>query len=109
MLSWVKKLIKLRRSRVCFNDGDMHHLNVSRDDARQTLVMVRDEARILINFGQDSSSFALLDGEQLALISRDGLSATDNQIELPPMTLAVLLSTPESSQDRQVAARHRTA
>ena len=109
MLSWVKKLIKLRRSRVCFNDGDMHHLDVSRDDARQTLVMVRDEARILINFGQDNSSFALLDGEQLALISRDGLSATDNQIELPPMTLAVLLSTPESSRDRQVASRHRTA
>ena len=108
MLAWVKKLIKLRRSRACFNDGDMHHLSVTRDDGRQTLVMVRDEARILINFGQDSSSFALLGGEQLALISRDGLSAIDNQLELPPMTLAVLLSTSEDSEDRQVAARHRT-
>ena len=32
MLAWVKALIKLRRSHVCFNDGDMHHLVVSTDE-----------------------------------------------------------------------------
>ena len=108
MLAWVKSLIKLRRSRVCFNDGDMHHLGVTRDDNLQTLTMERDEARILINFGRESAPFALLEGEQLTLSSRDGLTVNGNQLELPPMTLAVLLSTKEDAEDREVAARQRT-
>jgi maltooligosyltrehalose trehalohydrolase len=108
MLAWVKSLIKLRRSRVCFNDGDMHHLFVTRDDERLTLVMGRDEARILINFGHESSTFTLLEGEQLALISRKGLTVRDRELELPPMTFAVLLSTSEDTEDRQVAERQRT-
>ena len=46
MLAWVKSLINLRRTHVALNDGDMHHLRVSTDDERQTLVMERDEARV---------------------------------------------------------------
>ena len=108
MLAWVKDLIKLRRGRVCFNDGDMHHLVVTRDDGKQTLEMIRDEARVLINFGTGSSGFALLESEQLTLISRDEVAATDNHLELPPMTLAVLLSTTEEAEERQVVSRRRT-
>ena len=61
----------------------MHHLFVTRDDERLTLVMGRDEARILINFGHESSTFTLLEGEQLAVISRKGLTVRDRQLELP--------------------------
>ena len=104
VLAWVKALIKLRRSRVCFNDGDMHHVMVETDKKRQTLVMSRDEARILINFGDETTRFDLLDGEKLELVSRDGLKACDKCMELPPMTLAVLLSSTEALEDRQVAA-----
>ena len=86
----------------------MHHLSVVRDDERQTLAMVRDEARILINFGKEIFDCALLEGEQLEVISREGLSVCDNKLALPPMTLAVLLSTPEDAEDRQVAARQQT-
>ena len=32
LLAWAKALIKLRRSKVCLNDGDMHHLIVSTDE-----------------------------------------------------------------------------
>ena len=108
MLAWVKSLIKLRRSRVCFNDGDMHHLVVNRDEGQQTLEMIRDEARILMNLGRESSGFTLLEGEQLTLISREGVTANDRRLELPPMTLAVLLSTTEEAEERQVAPRRRT-
>ncbi len=59
MLSWVKALIKLRRSRVCFNDGDMHHLLVYRDDERQTLVMAHDEARVLISTSAENLARSL--------------------------------------------------
>ena len=74
MLDWVKALIKLRRSTVCLNDGDMHHLLVSTDDERRILVMERDEARVLINFGEKPYTFALLEGEKLELISREGIA-----------------------------------
>ncbi|WP_263385665.1 malto-oligosyltrehalose trehalohydrolase [Granulicella arctica] len=105
MLTWVKSLIKLRRSRVCFNDGDMHHLEVSSNEENQTLVMQRDEARVLINFGAKPQQFALLEGEVRELASRESIEERDNQLILPPMTLAVLLSSSEEVENRQVAQR----
>jgi len=102
MLAWTKALIKLRRCTVALNDGSMHHLLVSTDDAKKTLVMQRDEARILANFGDEPYYFELLEGEELSLISRDGVDVADGGIELPAMTLAVLLSTTEQVEDREV-------
>jgi maltooligosyltrehalose trehalohydrolase len=102
MLAWVKALIKLRRSNICLNDGDMHRIMVASDDKSRTLVLEREEARILINFGEQPYSFTLLNGEELAIISRDGIGVSDNQIELPPMTLAVLMTTSEELENRQV-------
>jgi len=102
MLAWTKALIKLRRCTVALNDGDMHHLMVSTDDKRKTLVMQRDEARILANFGDQPYSFDLLDGESLCLISRPEIGVEGNAIELPAMTLAVLFSTTETVEDREV-------
>jgi maltooligosyltrehalose trehalohydrolase len=109
MLAWVKALIRLRRSRVCFNDGDMHHLEVFRDSERQTLILVRDEARVIMNLGEESQSFSLLAGETLELVSRPDLPIIDERLDLPPMTLAVVLSTTEDAENRQVADRNRGA
>ena len=105
MLAWVKALIKLRRGHICFNDGDMHHLGVSSDEGRGNLEMTRDEARVLINFGKEPSTFDLWEGEQLTLISRDGICIRDGQLELPPMTLAVLMSSSEAAEERQIESR----
>ncbi len=102
MLAWTKALIKLRRCTVALNDGDMHHLLVSTDDRRKTLVMQRDEARILVNFGEQPFRFDLLDGENLCLISRSEIGVDAGTIELPGMTLAVLMSTTEEMEDREV-------
>jgi maltooligosyltrehalose trehalohydrolase len=106
-LGWVKALIALRRSSVCLNDGDMHHLQVSTDDLRRTLVMQRDEARILINMGKEPYTFGLLEGEKLELISREGIGVIDNCLHLPPMTMAALMSPREDVEDRQVAPHNR--
>ncbi|AFL87301.1 maltooligosyl trehalose hydrolase [Terriglobus roseus DSM 18391] len=107
-LAWTKALIKLRRSRVCFNDGDMHHLHVSSDEEARTLVMERDEARVVVNFGDQPFSFALLEGETLELVSRSGVDVRDGYLNVPPMTLAVFLSTSEQAEDRKVEARSRS-
>lgn len=103
MLAWVKSLIKLRRQSISLNDGDMHHAVVSSDEERRTLVMERDEARILINFGKTPCEFSLLESEKLELVSRDGVEVRDNSIDLPPMTLAVLMSPSEEMENRRVA------
>jgi len=102
MLAWTKSLIKLRRCTVALNDGSMQHLMVSSDEARRTLVIVRDEARIVVNLGEEVYPFDLLDGETLTLVSRDGVDAKDGKVELPGMTIAVLMSTTEQAEDREV-------
>jgi maltooligosyltrehalose trehalohydrolase len=107
MLAWAKSLIKLRHSNVCLNDGDMHHMKVSSDEEAKTFVVERDEARILINFGEKPHTFTLLNAEKLELISRTGTCVHDNVLDLPPMTLAVLMSPIEEVQDRQVAPHVR--
>ena len=102
MLGWVKSLIKLRRCTVSLNDGSMQHLLVSSDEARRTLVLQRDEVRIFVNLGQNSCSFDLLVGEDLRLVSRDGVVVKDGSLELPGMAMAVLMSGMEEVQDREV-------
>jgi maltooligosyltrehalose trehalohydrolase len=102
MLAWVKALIKLRRCTVALNDGSMHKLLVSSDDVHRTLVMQREEARIAVNLGAEPYVFSLLEGEMLQLVSRDGVAVVDGRIVLPPMTLAVLMSTTEQVEDRSV-------
>jgi maltooligosyltrehalose trehalohydrolase len=102
MLAWAKDLIHLRRCTLALNDGSMQHLHVSSDDERRTLVLRRDVMRIVVNLGEQPYRFDLLDGEQLKLISRPDLAAVDNHIELPAMTIAVLTSTTEQTQDREV-------
>jgi maltooligosyltrehalose trehalohydrolase len=106
-LAWVKALIALRRSTVCLNDGDMHHVQVSTDDVRRTLVMQRDEVRVLINLGEQPYTFGLLEGEALELMSREGIGVMDNCLHLPAMTLAVLMSPREDVEDREVAPHKR--
>jgi maltooligosyltrehalose trehalohydrolase len=107
VLAWVKSLIKLRRSHVCFNDGDMRRLLVTSDEQRRTLVFQREEGRVLTNLGKDPCSFPLLKGEELRISSREGVEVTNGCLELPPMSLAVLMSSTEEVENRQVAVRGR--
>lgn len=104
MLKWVSSLIKLRRNNVCFNDGDMHHILVFSDAERRTLVMERDEARVVINLGKENYRFELLKGEELKLVSRVGLEVKDNTVYLPAMTIAILLSPTDEVEERRVTS-----
>ena len=105
MLAWIKAIIKMRRNHISMNDGDTHHLSVDTNEEHKTLVMERDEARIVVNFGDQPYTFSLLIGERLELISREGLQVVNNCIELPPMTLAVLMSNREDVENRHATQR----
>ena len=102
MLAWVKTLIRLRREHVAMNDGDMNSLLVYTDDEKRTLVMERDEARMVINLGEAPQRFGFLEGEALAAVSREGVEVVNNGVELPPMTMAVLISSSFDVENRQV-------
>jgi maltooligosyltrehalose trehalohydrolase len=80
----------------------MQHLMVSSDEVLRTLVLVRDAARVVLNMGQKPYLVDLLEGEELTLVSREGLAVADGRLELPGMTLAVLMSTAEQTEDREV-------
>jgi maltooligosyltrehalose trehalohydrolase len=69
--------------------------------------MARGQARVLINFGKECQTFHLLEGEKLELTSREGLREADGRLDLPPMTLAVLMSPSEEVENRQVARHQR--
>ena len=70
--------------------------------------MERDQARILINFGREACTFDLLEGEKVQVVSRDGVEPKGEHLELPPMTLAVLMAPMEAFENREVSARTRT-
>jgi maltooligosyltrehalose trehalohydrolase len=103
MLSWTKALISLRRRTICLNDGSMQRLGISTDSERLTLVMQREEARIVLNLGEQAFPFSLLEGEELCLVSREGVETKDGWLSLPGMSMAVLMSTEEQTEDRAVA------
>ena len=107
MLAWVKALIKVRRSHIAFNDGDINRVMVSSDDEHRTLVMERDEARVVINFGEQPYTFALLPSEKLELISRNEVGVTDSSLELPPTTIAILMSSREEVENRQASRQNK--
>ncbi len=104
MLAWTKALIQLRGRSVCLNDGDIHRLMVSSSEEHRTLIMQREEARIVVNFGDQTYAVATLEGEWLELVSRPGIEVEDDCLHLPPMTLAVLMSSHDAVEDRQEAA-----
>jgi maltooligosyltrehalose trehalohydrolase len=93
MLDWTRSLIHLRRSTVALNDGDMGHFNVRIDEARRLLTMGREEVRVLVNLSERSESFDVLKFEDLKMASRPEIRLEGNSIELPPMSMAVLVSS----------------
>jgi len=103
MLDWTKSLIWLRRSTPALNDGIMHHLRVSTDDRMKTLVLQRDEIRVVANIGTEAYGFDLLSGEELTLVSVSGVEVLGNALSLPAMSLAVLVSSREHAEDREVS------
>jgi maltooligosyltrehalose trehalohydrolase len=64
--------------------------------------MQREEARVVVNLGEQPYAFDLLEGEDLRLVSRAGVGPSGQRMELPPMSLAVLMSSTEQAEDRAV-------
>jgi maltooligosyltrehalose trehalohydrolase len=90
MLDWVKKLIRLRRTEVALNDGDLGHLQVECKADEKLLVMRRGTVRVLANLGDSPVKIVLEKRESVCLSSRAETAVAGTELVLPKMTLVVL-------------------
>jgi maltooligosyltrehalose trehalohydrolase len=97
MLAWVKSLIQLRRSTVSLNDADLGHMDVQFDGKMMSLTMTRGSVRTLLNLGKAPVVLPVLEGEQVRLATREDISIAGDSIELPPMSLAILMIPEEKA------------
>jgi maltooligosyltrehalose trehalohydrolase len=101
MLQWTKELIRLRRTMMPLNDGDLGHLKVACREEERFLVMERGTLRILANLGDAPVKSDLRNGERIRLSSCEGITLAAGQIALPKMSLAIL----ECSESQQRSKR----
>jgi maltooligosyltrehalose trehalohydrolase len=92
MLEWFRQLIHLRRHSPSLNDGDMGHVKVKFDEAKQWLTMARGQVKVLCNLGLEPVEFENPESLPLVLASRDEVQANGEKVLLPPDTLAILSS-----------------
>jgi maltooligosyltrehalose trehalohydrolase len=95
MLEWYRTLIRLRRSSISLNDGNMEHTKVQYSEENRWLAIDRGGVQVLANLGQQDTSFEVPDSFRVALVSREGMGGNKGKITLPPNTLAVLSCEPE--------------
>lgn len=89
MLDWCRRLIALRRSSPCLNDGEARQVRVEFSEAGQWLSMDRGRIRVLLNLGTETLCRGLA-GYRLELASGGGVTVAQGEMSLPPDRLAVL-------------------
>ncbi len=90
MLEWFRKLIHLRRTSPSLNDGDLGHISVAFDEDKRWLMMDRGLVKVLCNLGNAPAELANPERLPLLLASRDGVQMIEDEVLLPPDTLAIL-------------------
>ena len=97
MLAWYRALIRLRKSTPSLNDGASGKTRVNFNEQEQWLQMERGEIRVICNLGERDWTLHVQPGTSVLLASR-GIDALENdQIALPPDTVAIL-TLPEPSE-----------
>ncbi len=90
MLDWTRRLIHLRRSSACLNDGDRSHILVSFDEEKKWLRMDRKLISVCINLRGAPAAFTVSPEHRLLLTSNEASQLKDTQLKLPPDTIAIL-------------------
>jgi maltooligosyltrehalose trehalohydrolase len=90
MLDWVRSLIRLRRSTPALNDGDLGHTNVGFSEEARWLAMDRRDVKVFLNLGSQPAQFDLPESFHVELASRDGVSAGNGRVIVPPDAIAIL-------------------
>jgi maltooligosyltrehalose trehalohydrolase len=90
MLEWYRELNALRRSTPCLNDGEPRHTKVLFDESDKWLSVMRGNIAVHCNLGDSEHTFQVASGGEIALSSRKGLAVENDELVLPPDTVAVV-------------------
>jgi maltooligosyltrehalose trehalohydrolase len=89
MLDWYRKLIQLRRTTPCLNDGEPGNTKVTYNEEQRWLRVARGSVVIACNLASNSRSLPVIRSAKLMLASRSGIVVEDGSIALPPDSVAV--------------------
>ena len=94
LLEWHRQLIRLRRNIPDLSDGRLEHVEVSFDEKAQWIVMKRRTAAVACNLAAGRQHVLLQLGVAEVLLASDReVRLTDNGIDLPSESVAVLIAT----------------
>jgi maltooligosyltrehalose trehalohydrolase len=92
ILDWHKRLIALRRSMPELSDGRLASVEVAFDEDDQWLVYTRGRVTVACNFSTETRHISLPGVTDLMLASRDDIALSPDGADLPPESVAVLVS-----------------
>jgi maltooligosyltrehalose trehalohydrolase len=90
LLQWHKDLIRLRRSRAEFTDGNLNVVKVRFSEEAQWLVLERGRLRTACNLGQAAVELEIGSGARLLLASDESIAMDGTNLKLGPDSVAVL-------------------
>ena len=90
MLEWTRKLIHLRRSSTSLNNGQLQTVRVRFDEDKRWLVMGRGHVVTALNLGSETVTLPNREKFHLELASNSAVSVTQEEVTLPPDSVAIL-------------------
>ena len=91
MLNWTRALIKLRRSSISLNDGDLGHIKVTFSEDSKWLRMDRNLVSIFTNLGEAPYEFPVGEEHCILLASKpDQTFIASGKVIIPPNGFAIL-------------------
>jgi maltooligosyltrehalose trehalohydrolase len=92
MLDWYRSLIQLRRSEASLTDGDLRKVSVEYSESDRWLVLTRGHLIAVCNFAEAPQDVPVNALARVILASGPGVSVTNDQVQMPPESFAILKS-----------------
>jgi len=89
MLEWYRRLIALRRTTPCLNDGEPRHTKVLFDESAKWLSMMRGDITVHCNLGGSERRFQVASGSEIVLSSHPAIVIEGDELVLPSDTVVV--------------------
>jgi maltooligosyltrehalose trehalohydrolase len=90
MKDWYRDLIRLRRSTLSLNNGELGNIRVTFDENERWLALRRGEVLMLCNLGGNDHEFPIPDGSTVLLRSRDGAPIQNAALAVAPDSVVIL-------------------
>lgn len=90
MLDWYRRLIRLRRSTPCLNDGAVGNVRVTCDEKAKWVRIERGAITVICNLGEQEKLFSFSQPGNVVLASRSEIEMREDAVSLPPDTVIVL-------------------